>query len=746
MHQDSRVDLTVVVTAHAEGRLLRPTLRSIVAALEELPDERVELLIVRDSADESTRRESDLWREQPATAGLVRIVDVQFGESGASRNAGAEAARGEFVAFVDGDDIVSRNYFVSALAILREATGPTVVHPEYVVSFGARRNLWRIGSSRSPEVSYRDLVRHNLWPSSAVSPRALLLEHPYRSLSPASGYGPEDWIWNIDTCAAGVLHLAAPETMFFWRVRERGGVNNSHAASVLPSFDLDALRRQLPAQEQPAPPASPAPPTGLRGVLRAGYRRARPLARRATGWLSDGARQRIYQTAVRSARLVSGSRAGAGEAAPAARSQVIDRALSEASRLDPAVSWSAYHFDTLPVWVARDDGYAEVLEAAVDGLGEEGGAVVAVPWVGVGGADVVALNYARALASSPTHSGRTRILATSLPERTERHLVPAELPLVQLDPRFLGFPPELRHRLVAQLVVLSRPALVVSVNCSDLTSAMGPHALPITDGTAVYTTLFAFHHVRGGYPVSYLSDDPQRAYFDQLAGILTDNTKTAALIEDTFALPPSKVLVHRQPLESDRPTGTTWAADDDRVDFDATEPFRLIWPHRLDEEKCPEALVGIAAELRRRGLDATIDVWGRRVLDAGPGSLMADLAAAGVNYRGPYSGGLRGIDLSGYHALLLTSKSEGLPLVLVESLRLGLPVISSGIGGIPDLIIDGQTGLLTRGPDDASGFADAIERLMADAELRRSLIHRGREFAQQHHSWPAFQSAVSAAF
>jgi glycosyltransferase involved in cell wall biosynthesis len=121
---------------------------------------------------------------------------------------------------------------------------------------------------------------------------------------------------------------------------------------------------------------------------------------------------------------------------------------------------------------------------------------------------------------------------------------------------------------------------------------------------------------------------------------------------------------------------------------------------------------------------------------------MRDLERAGVVYRGPYAGGLAALDVASYHALLLTSKSEGLPLVLVQALQLGLPVVASNVGGVPDIILDGETGLLTAGPDDAVGFADAIQRLMDDLGLRRSIIERGRSFAEEHHSWSSFQRTV----
>lgn len=70
---------------------------------------------------------------------------------------------------------------------------------------------------------------------------------------------------------------------------------------------------------------------------------------------------------------------------------------------------------------------------------------------------------------------------------------------------------------------------------------------------------------------------------------------------------------------------------------------------------------------------------------------------------------------------------DGLPQMLMESLACGLPVISTRLVGIPDLVIDGQTGLLVN-PNNAIGLAEAIIRLKDDASLRRRLAEQGRAF------------------
>jgi glycosyltransferase involved in cell wall biosynthesis len=71
-------------------------------------------------------------------------------------------------------------------------------------------------------------------------------------------------------------------------------------------------------------------------------------------------------------------------------------------------------------------------------------------------------------------------------------------------------------------------------------------------------------------------------------------------------------------------------------------------------------------------------------------------------------------------AAVLPSRWENFPHLVVEALAVGTPVIASAVGGVPELVRDGENGLLVP-PGDAAALAAAIERLVADAALRDRL-------------------------
>ena len=94
----------------------------------------------------------------------------------------------------------------------------------------------------------------------------------------------------------------------------------------------------------------------------------------------------------------------------------------------------------------------------------------------------------------------------------------------------------------------------------------------------------------------------------------------------------------------------------------------------------------------------------------------------------------------------LTSKNEGTPLTLIEAMANGIPVISTAVGGVVDLLgppqsetgPTGQYQICSRGiavrPNDPEAFAAGLQRLVKDSDLRREIQARGREFVTQHYS------------
>ena len=77
---------------------------------------------------------------------------------------------------------------------------------------------------------------------------------------------------------------------------------------------------------------------------------------------------------------------------------------------------------------------------------------------------------------------------------------------------------------------------------------------------------------------------------------------------------------------------------------------------------------------------------------------------------------------------VLSSRSEAVPNSLVEAMAAARPVVATCVGGVPDVVLDGETGLLVAS-GDVDAFARAVERLLRDPDLRRRYGKAGRERA-----------------
>lgn len=82
-------------------------------------------------------------------------------------------------------------------------------------------------------------------------------------------------------------------------------------------------------------------------------------------------------------------------------------------------------------------------------------------------------------------------------------------------------------------------------------------------------------------------------------------------------------------------------------------------------------------------------------------------------------------------AFVLPSRAENLPIVILEAMASAVPVVATRVGGVPELVVDGESGLLVE-PDDSSGMARAIELLAANPALRASLAREGARRAEEH--------------
>lgn len=154
---------------------------------------------------------------------------------------------------------------------------------------------------------------------------------------------------------------------------------------------------------------------------------------------------------------------------------------------------------------------------------------------------------------------------------------------------------------------------------------------------------------------------------------------------------------------------------------------RLVYAGVLTRVKGVDVLLEAFSILRSRGRPATLVIAGdgpeRRRLERAARRLGVDGA---VRWEGNLPRQRLVQILDEATVFVLPSRSEGLGRVVVEAMARARPVVATSVGGVPDVIVHGLTGVLTR-PDDPGSLADCIDELLAHPERAEAMGSRARE-------------------
>ena len=123
--------------------------------------------------------------------------------------------------------------------------------------------------------------------------------------------------------------------------------------------------------------------------------------------------------------------------------------------------------------------------------------------------------------------------------------------------------------------------------------------------------------------------------------------------------------------------------------------------------------------------------------------------AAGLGNAVTFAGWVRGEEklalLQEAALLALPSYAEGVPIAVLEAMAAGLPVVTTPVGGIPDLIADGRNGLLVQ-PGDVPALASAINRLLDDPALRGAMGDLNRQQVVAEYDVPRYVDRLLALY
>jgi glycosyltransferase involved in cell wall biosynthesis len=170
---------------------------------------------------------------------------------------------------------------------------------------------------------------------------------------------------------------------------------------------------------------------------------------------------------------------------------------------------------------------------------------------------------------------------------------------------------------------------------------------------------------------------------------------------------------------------------------EARKPYSILTVARFVEKKGLPTILRALARLREQGIDFRYTLIGTGDDEAKIRAMIRDLDLEGVT---ELTGTLPHEQVVGHFhradlfvlgcRVAATGDRDGVPNVLVESMAMGVPVIGTTISALPELITDGETGLLVE-PDKPEALSRAMLRLLTDTDLRSRVIPAARSKVEQ---------------
>jgi glycosyltransferase involved in cell wall biosynthesis len=221
--EDTNKSISCVLALHNEGLIAHKTLKSInrASAFAQRKGLSVQMVITLDRPTSETK---DYIERSSVVPPMAKLIPTNFGDLALVRNEGIANSNGEFIAVLDGDDLISENWLVRAYETSQEDPR-YIVHPEVSVYFDQKNLLFFHPDMRRADFDETNIVIENYWTSLCFSRRETFLKVPYIATPRFSRFGYEDWHWNCEMMAAGFIHVVASGSAHFIRVKANSSLN-----------------------------------------------------------------------------------------------------------------------------------------------------------------------------------------------------------------------------------------------------------------------------------------------------------------------------------------------------------------------------------------------------------------------------------------------------------------------------------------------------------------------------------------
>lgn len=671
--------ISAIINGHKEKLISYKSLKNFFMTCEfaESAGISVQKIGILDNADEETRQQFFKFSEK-----FDQIVEIDSGDLAFARNKGVASSSGEYIAFLDADDLWCDDWLKKAFDYsVSLGNQDFILHPQKNVYFGCGQlRLWEHEDSDNLKPDKAGiLLFENLWTSLCFAKRDIFTRYPYCATKLGTGYGYEDWHWNCETLGQGIRHLVVKDTRHFIRIKNSSLLrnHNSALATVRPNrlfANFEKFQPELDVFFESGQEKT-SRRSGLEVLSKDDIEAMKSLVY---------CEQELFPSEERLKKCthyVPRERLG---------SRVFAVAMGMVSKL-PKVTH-----------------------------------VIIVPWLKRGGADLAALIHARSIVeSSPDNFvlfiGTEDSASTWLGKLPQRS---SYLPLGQIAS---GTPTDEKNTVLLRLILQLNPEVVHVVQSHSGWTLLCSYGEALRSQSKLFASVYLDGTTSEGEKVGYARTFLGGCY-QVLTKVFSDNQTYINGLCTEFGYDYDLFKVLKHPLMEE-------FANPPRLQ---KEGQKFLWASRLDKQKRPDILLSIA----RQNPHVDFDVYGESVLNSGPyiEELLANLPS-NINLKGKYDSFFEIVGGFEYCGFVYTSEGDGLPNILIEAGACELPVIAPDVGGVAELV-NNETGYLISQCEAVEEYSKAINLIQANPLIARQKAQALRSRVLYEHSWESFANAL----
>ncbi len=728
-----KTDILVNVVARCEGVVLHKTLRSLVASAEYAKTRGVYVIIniylPEDSDSEELRVAKDFCR---------RYEYIE------RTTLGAKLAKYSYTTTINSGDLISENFLYQAYDMAKSYSRPAVFTAQYEIIFGEEESIRRQNNSR--EMDPRTLIDSSLFESplfiSAQTHESTALGLPVDESS--------RWQWQCELISRGLEVVPVAGTIFFKR-------QNRLAPSrrLLPSklFGPEVYSK-LPSKRssQNIGASRAIMESSKTSIKRAMKKRVIAALKRLTNegnsstyhFMRDQYFLNRRYLAYMMSRLNRGggkgyARIDTAEVAVAADSllgigvdEVVLEQWASANQYEPMINPGKLTISR--VLVKKEEGMSALGDVYYSFCQRYGKVqytdIVLLNNLVKGGAALASINLVTALSRD---LGRKLLVFTtdnidsvwaenvaSLPNVTFQELKDYD----QIDE-------EQKFNFILRIIQNWGAAKLTVINSPFGYELLRRHGEEIKESCRVILHAYAYDMTEDGFLFNIIKNGYTNVY-PYVDTFVTDSVSFKDKLIEINGFRSEKIRAIYLPI-----------AEQVNIRSKQGNTKKVLWASRISHAKLIEVAVGIASIIEKEG----IELHFHGVIDAEylRDNLFKNLVAEHKNiyYHGGYDS-FSNIDYENYDIFLLTSKNEGMPNVILEAAMANLFLVAANVGGLPEVIEDGENGFLVNDNFAPQEYASKIRAYYQNKDLWD--LEKRKKINKQiitRHSWAHYKNDIS---